>query len=97
TWPIGAEVEIYGARFGGSGWVICTSVPPGFWARAGALVNTIAARPHDASRLQRNIAMRGLLAGFATGLREIQRSSRPTVLVCPNSPIARGWSGLPTT
>src|SRR5262245_58444768 len=63
-WPIGADVEMYGARFGGSGWVICTSVPPGFWALVGPLANSNAATPHDARTLQRNIAMTGLLRVF---------------------------------
>ena len=51
---------MYGARFGGSGCVICTSVPPGFWAEAGVPAIVNANSPDKAKALQRDIAMTGL-------------------------------------
>ena len=56
---------MYGARFGGSGWVICTSVPPVFWASTRGLATVKASKP-KATRTPERILSITLTPAFST-------------------------------
>ena len=62
---------MYGARLGGSGWVIWTSVPPAFCADTGATANAMAPSTSAGTKLMEKRRITHLLASPGEGCSQI--------------------------